>query len=57
MSLNNKNLAKDYLNEASFRVETAENVITKKAYAYCVHQCQEAVELNLKCSLFVAFYY
>ena len=51
MSLNNKNLAKDYLNEANFRVETAENVINKKAYAYCVRQCQEAVELSLKAAL------
>jgi len=51
LSLNNKSLANDYLNEASFRVETAENVINKKAYAYCVRQCQEAVEMALKAAL------
>ena len=54
MSLNNKNLAKDYLNEASFRVETAGNVINKEAYAYCVRQCQEAVEMTLKAALRIA---
>jgi len=51
LNLNNKDLAKDYLKEANFRVETAENVINKKAYAYCVRQCQEAVELALKGAL------
>jgi len=51
LSLNNKDLAKDYLNGAKIRLETAENVINKKAYAYCVRQCQEAVELSLKAAL------
>ena len=51
MSLNNKDLAKYHFNGAKIRLETAENVINKKAYAYCVRQCQEAVELSLKAAL------
>ena len=49
--MNNTNFAKDYLYEANLRMETAENVLRKEAYAYCVRQCQEAVELSLKAAL------
>ena len=49
--MNNKDLAMDHFNGAKIRLETAENVINKKAYAYCVRQCQEAVELSLKAAL------
>lgn len=49
--MNNIDLAKYHFNGAKIRLETAENVINKKAYAYCVRQCQEAVELSLKAAL------
>lgn len=50
-SLNNKDLANDYLNESKLRLDTAESVVTKKAYAFTVCQSQEAVELSLKGAL------
>jgi len=49
--LNQIDLAKGYLKEADLRIETAETVINKKGYAYCVRQCQEVVELALKGAL------
>ena len=49
--MNNKDLANDYLNESKLRLDTAESVINKKAYAFTVRQSQEAVELSLKAAL------
>jgi len=49
--LNQVDLAKDHLNQSKIRLKTAGNVINDKAYAYCVRQCQEAVELSLKAAL------
>ena len=43
--------AKDLLFESKLRLETAETVLNKNAYAYCIRQCQEAVELCLKAAL------
>jgi len=51
LSLNNKDLAIDYLSESKLRLDTAESVINKKAYAFTVRQSQEAVELSLKAAL------
>ena len=41
----------DYMNQAEIRLETAEMALNKKAYAYCIRQCQESVELCLKAAL------
>jgi len=49
--LNQLDFAKAYLNESKLRLETAQNVIDKDAYAYCIRQSQEAVELSLKAAL------
>ncbi|MHA1793245.1 MAG: HEPN domain-containing protein [Promethearchaeota archaeon] len=43
--------AKDYLREASFRIDTAKQALDKEAFAYCVLQSQEAVELSIKAAL------
>ncbi len=51
MSLNNIDLAKDYLSESKIRLDTAEIVISKNAYAFSVRQSQEAVELSSKAAL------
>ncbi len=51
MNLNNREFAKDYLNESKLRLETAELAMNKKAYAFCVRQSQEVVELSLKAAL------
>ena len=50
-NLNNLDLAKSYVNEARLRLDTAESAFNKGAYAYCVRQCQEAVEFLLKAAL------
>jgi len=44
-------MAKAYIKEASRRVETAKRALSEKAYAYCIRQSQEAVELLLKATL------
>lgn len=49
--MNPIDFSKDYLNEAKLRLETAENVLQKNAFAYCIRQCQEAVELSMKAAL------
>jgi len=51
LNLNNRDLAIDYLNESKLRLETAQFALNKKAYAYCIRQSQEAVELSLKAAL------
>jgi len=43
--------AKSYVEEAERRIRVAEEAIRENAYAYCIRQCQEAVELLLKASL------
>ncbi len=43
--------AKDYLREANLRLKTADHALSDKAHAYCVRQCQEAIELGLKAAL------
>lgn len=49
--MNQRKLAKDYLNQSKIRLQTAKRVFEDKAYAYSVRQSQEAVELALKSSL------
>jgi HEPN domain-containing protein len=50
--LSQKELAKDYLTQSRLRLETAKRVFEdEEAYAYCIRQSQEAVELALKSSL------
>jgi HEPN domain-containing protein len=49
--LNNIDMAKAYLDEAERRLFVAEQMLKEKAYAYCIRQSQEAVELMLKASL------
>jgi len=44
-------LAEDFLNQAKLRLITAKAVFEKEAYAYCILQSQEAVELALKSAL------
>lgn len=39
------------MREAGNRVDTAKRALEEGEYAYCVRQCQEAVELSLKASL------
>jgi len=46
-----KKFARSYITEAGNRIETAGRALKKRSYAYCVRQCQEAVELSLKASL------
>jgi len=43
--------AKSYVEEAERRIRVAEEAVREGAYAYCIRQCQEAVELLLKASL------
>lgn len=44
-------MAKAYVEEAERRIRVAEVALKEKAYAYCIRQCQEAVELLLKAAL------
>jgi len=49
--LNNVEMARSYIDEASRRIKTAEIALNEEAYAYCIRQSQEAVELALKAAL------
>jgi len=49
--LNNVEMAKAYVEEALRRIKTAERALDEESYAYCIRQCQEAVELSLKAAL------
>ncbi len=49
--MNSLEMARSYLEEARVRLETAERALEGGSYAYCVRQCQEAVELSLKAAL------
>ncbi|MEM0053961.1 MAG: HEPN domain-containing protein [Nitrososphaeria archaeon] len=49
--MNNIELAVSYIDEARRRLKTAENALKEKAYAYCIRQSQESVELALKAAL------
>lgn len=49
--MNNIEMARSYLEEAGRRIRTSENALNEDAYAYCIRQCQEAVELSLKAAL------
>ena len=49
--MNNIEMAKAYLEEALRRIKTAELALEDGGYAYCIRQCQEAVELSLKAAL------
>ena len=49
--MNNIELAQSYIEEAKRRLKTAEMALSEDAYAYCIRQSQEAVELLLKASL------
>lgn len=51
MSLNNKDLANVYLNEAKLRIKVAKNEVNENAFAFSFRLCQEAVELSLKAAL------
>jgi len=44
-------MAKAYVEEALRRIKTAEKALDDEGYAYCIRQCQEAVELSLKAAL------
>ncbi len=46
-----KDFAKGHLAEAENRLETARNASQNGKAAYCIRQCQEAVELALKAAL------
>jgi len=48
---NNIELALEYIEEAKRRLRTAKQALEEGAYAYCIRQCQEAVELALKAAL------
>ena len=47
----NYEMAKSYISEGVRRLRTAEQVLKEDAYAYCIRQCQEAVEPLLKAAL------
>lgn len=49
--MNNVDMARAYVEEAERRIRVAEMMLKEKAYAYCIRQCQEAVELLLKAAL------
>lgn len=49
--MNQKELAEDYLTQSKLRLSTAKTALKEGAYAYCIRQSQEAVELALKSSL------
>ncbi len=49
--MSNLEYAKSYVEEAERRIRVAEGAVNEGAYAYCIRQCQEAVELLLKASL------
>lgn len=49
--MNNIEMAKAYVEEGEKRIRVAEAAPKEKAYAYCIRQCQEAVELLLKAAL------
>ncbi|RLE83573.1 MAG: DNA-binding protein [Thermoprotei archaeon] len=49
--MNNVEMARGYLEEARRRIRTAELALGEGAYAYCIRQSQEAVELALKSAL------
>ncbi|MBC7091184.1 MAG: HEPN domain-containing protein [Nitrososphaeria archaeon] len=49
--MNNIELASSYVTEARRRLRTAENALKENAFAYCIRQSQEAVELALKAAL------
>ena len=49
--MDNIQMAKAYIREAVRRIETARRALGEKAYAYCIRQSQEAVELLLKAAL------
>ena len=49
--MNNLEMAKGYFDEAKRRMGTAKRALEEDAYAYCLRQSQEAVELALKASL------
>lgn len=49
--MNNLDMAKAYVEEAEIRLLVAQQMLKEKAYAYCIRQSQEAVELLLKASL------
>ncbi len=44
-------MARSYLEEAGRRIKTSVNALNEDACAYCIRQCQEAVELSLKAAL------
>ena len=44
-------MARSYLEEALRRIKTAKQALEEDAYAYCIRQSQEAVELALKGAL------
>ena len=49
--MDNIELAKSYIEEAKRRIRFAEEALREDAYAYCIRQSQEAVELLLKAAL------
>ena len=49
--MDNVEMAESYVEEAWRRIRTAEAAASEEAYAYCIRQCQEAVELLLKAAL------
>ena len=49
--MNNYELAKTYFEEALRRIKTSKQALKEDAFAYCMRQSQEAVELSLKASL------
>ena len=49
--MNNLEMARSYLEEALRRIKTAKQALEEDAYAYCIRQSQEAVELALKGAL------
>jgi HEPN domain-containing protein len=51
LNLSQIELAKDYLKQANLRLQTAERVLEKDAFAYSIRQSQEGVELALKAAL------
>ncbi len=44
-------MARAYIEEALRRIKTARLALEKGELAYCIRQCQEAVELSLKAAL------
>ena len=44
-------MARAYIEEAKRRIRTVKIALEEHAYAYCIRQSQEAVELSLKAAL------